>query len=335
MVLVDALFINDGGGKVLLDYLILELQASNLEVYFLLDERIIGNHPAINTNNVEYLKGSYFKRQHFYNLNKNRFSKIFCFGNLPPNIRLNGTVYTYFHNLIYLDIPKEFSLLQRLKFKLKILILKWTSANTDFWLVQSEVIKNKLQKRINLRSESIKTAPFYPQFKKLDLNIKREEGRFLYVSNANPHKNHIRLINAFCIFYDQNKKGKLVLTVSNDYPEVLELIANKKNKYPIINLGFIDHVSLQKEYLSSEYFVFPSLSESLGLGIVEAIESGCKIIAADLPYTYAACDPSCTFNPLDETSIANAFQSTLKNNNLTPSSSKIENSINKIISFLK
>ena len=47
MILIDALFINDGGGKILLDYLIVQLKKSDLDIYFLLDDRIIGNHPGI------------------------------------------------------------------------------------------------------------------------------------------------------------------------------------------------------------------------------------------------------------------------------------------------
>ena len=52
-----------------------------------------------------------------------------------------------------------------------------------------------------------------------------------------------------------------------------------------------DRLTLQKEYLSSEFLMFPSLTESFGLGLIEAIECGCKVIGADLPYTYEVCEP--------------------------------------------
>ena len=54
MILVDALYINNGGGKILLDYLILKLNESSLDVYYLLDDRIIGNHPEINPEKIKY-----------------------------------------------------------------------------------------------------------------------------------------------------------------------------------------------------------------------------------------------------------------------------------------
>ena len=108
MLLIDAIYINNGGGKILLDYLISSLEASELDVFYLLDERIRYKHPKINNGKVFFLKANFLKRQKFYLENKSRFTKVLCFGNLPPNISLNAEVYTYFHQLIYLNIPKDF-----------------------------------------------------------------------------------------------------------------------------------------------------------------------------------------------------------------------------------
>lgn len=336
MILIDALYINDGGGKILLDYLILQLKKSDLDVYFLLDDRIIGNHPGINPERVKYLKGSFIKRHIFYRTNKHQFTKVFCLGNLPPNIRLKATVFTYFHNLIYLNVSKEFSLKERLKFKLKISTLKRITKNSDYWLVQSDLIKEKLQLKFHFDSDRIKVMPFYPQFAGSDSIITREKNTYLYVSNATPHKNHKRLIDVFCQFYNKYQFGKLILTVNKDYPEVLELIESKiKKGYPIENIGFVDRLTLQKKYLSSEFLIFPSLTESFGLGLIEGIECGCKVIGADLPYTYEVCEPSYVFNPYDENSIFHAFEKTLSSQTIKPSLPRIENNINQIISLLK
>jgi glycosyltransferase involved in cell wall biosynthesis len=51
--------------------------------------------------------------------------------------------------------------------------------------------------------------------------------------------------------------------------------------------------------------VFPSLSESFGLGLVEAMEVGCPIAASDLPYARdVAQDAAAYFNPKNPKSIA-------------------------------
>ena len=101
MILFDALFINKGGGKVLLETL-LERLSNNDKILFLLDERIrfkLKNKPK----NAIFLYPSIFKRHHFYNKHNKEFEIVFCFGNFPPTFKLNCIVYTYFQNLVLID----------------------------------------------------------------------------------------------------------------------------------------------------------------------------------------------------------------------------------------
>ena len=94
-------------------------------------------------------------------------------------------------------------------------------------------------------------------------------------------------------------------------------------------------ITLQKKYLSSEFLIFPSLTESFGLGLIEAIECGCIVIGADLPYTYEVCEPSLVFNPLVDKNIFDAFEDSLNKENLKLSVSRIKNNIDQIIGLLK
>ena len=74
MILIDAVYINKTGGKMLLDLLIEELEKHNLELFYLLDYRIINNHPKISERNqIKYLKGSLINRFVFYNKNRCKF----------------------------------------------------------------------------------------------------------------------------------------------------------------------------------------------------------------------------------------------------------------------
>ena len=134
MILVDALYINSGGGKVLLDYLIQELEKTDKKIYYLLDNRIKDNIQQIkDTNKVLYLPASFIKRHLFYKENKNLFSTVLCFGNLPPNIRLKAKVYTYFHQLLFLKIAGDLSAKQKVLYWLKTKILNHLKKNTDYW----------------------------------------------------------------------------------------------------------------------------------------------------------------------------------------------------------
>lgn len=332
MLLIDALYINNGGGKVLLDLLINKLESTDREIYYLLDYRVRDNVPSIKkTNKVFFYKASLLNRWLFYK--KYSFSKIFCFGNLPPVSKTNAKVITYFHNPMYLDIPNGFSGIQRILYHLKIIVINLSKQNTNYWFVQSEYIQLKLQKKFNINSDSIQVYPFYKNFY-LTNSQKRQRHSYIYVSNGTPHKNHENLINAFCKFYDRNKTGTLTLTINEDYPDLLKQIKEKTERgYPIINIGFVESSILVSHYEKSEYLIFPSLSESFGLGLIEAIECGCKVIAADLPYTFEVCDPSLTFNPHDQESILQAIEKGSKEE-LKNSIPKIKNRINDLLNIL-
>lgn len=335
MILIDALYINDGGGKVLLEYLIEELKNSEKEVFYLLDQRMEQNDLHLEIGNqVLFETASLSRRKKFYIKNKSKFSTIFCFGNLPPNVRIDSKVYTYFHQLLFLKVPREMPFHKKGIYYLKTQILNHYKRNTDFWLVQTNLVKESLSNKYFIKTERIMTLPFFPPLPKRDENFVRIENQYLYVSNAPQHKNHLRLIEAFCCFYDEYQTGNLVLTVSDNFPIIKQLIKEKQiQNYPIQNIGFVNRCQLQKHYQQSRYVVYPSLTESFGLGLVEAIENGCKIIAADLPYTYAVCEPSMVFDPHNEKSIKRALISSIQSE-LKPSISKVRNEIKAIISLL-
>ena len=336
MLLIDTIYIHNGGGKVLLDYLINKLEDTEIKCFYLFDSRIKNNHPIIkSTNRVLYLNPSLWRRFLFYRKQKTSFSKVFCLGNLPPNIKMKAEVITYFHNPMYLKTPKEFTLIERFKYILKRLVLESFINNTNLWLVQTDFIKQKVEKIINLKSSNVSLMPFFPPFEESNKQIVREDHSFLFVSNAYVYKNHGRLIDAFCAFFDEHKTGKLILTVSKEYKQVFNIIEKKiAQGYPIVNVGFIGREDLKNLYLSSQYLIFPSLAETFGLGLVEAINNGCKVMGADLAYTYAVCEPSIVFDPYKVNSIITAMKQAL-DDDIRISKNLVNDEIVDLIELLK
>ncbi len=335
--LIDAMYINNSGGKILLDYLIEELEKSEKQIFYLLDKRVENNCPKINIkkNTLVFLDASLLNRNRFYREHKNRFTTVLAFGNLPPNIRLKAKVFTYFHQDLYINLPSNTIVKTKIIFFFKRLIFKYFIKNSDLWLLQTHLIKSNFERRFSVDPSKVLVLPFYDSIKETEkVDIKRKKQSYLYVSNAPEHKNHRRLINSFCAFYDQSKSGTLTITVGREFTDLLVLIEDKKKKgYPIINIGFIPRESLSKIYKSSEYLIYPSLAESFGLCLLEAIENGCKVLGADLPYTYAVCKPTLVFDPLNENSITDALSLSLQNN-LQPSVAKVTNNIDELISIL-
>jgi glycosyltransferase involved in cell wall biosynthesis len=143
----------------------------------------------------------------------------------------------------------------------------------------------------------VKIVPFYPPLPLGDKQIERKK-QLVYISNGETHKNHIRLLEAYSQFYDNAQEYELHLTVERRFESLYKIISDLREKgYPIVNHEYIKREQLGQLYRSSEYLIYPSLAESFGLGILEALESGCKVIGADLPYMHAVCVPSLLFNP--------------------------------------
>lgn len=332
-VLVDTLYINMGGGKVLADYLIEKLEHSSLNVHFLLDERIKGNHAEIKRNKVTYVKASIRNRYEFYKSNHNEFTKVFCFASLPPFIRLKAEVYTYFHQSLYLKVPDNSGFKLSVFSEIKSNISRILKNNTDFWIVQSSNVKKQLATKYNLEESQVKVIPFYPHFEQI-INVVRKNKTYSFVSLPAPYKNHERLIKAFVLFYEKSGHGELHLTVTTAFPHLLNEIERLQlTGIPIVNHGFLNKQELSTLYKSSEYVIFPSLAESFGLGIVEALENGCKIMGADLPYMRAVCEPSISFNPESIPDILIAFEKSI-DSDVKPSRQLVFDEIEQLIKLL-
>lgn len=284
-----------------------------------------------------YLKASLFKRHLFYKKNINSFKKVICFGNLPPSVRLNAEVYTYFQQRLFLSIPENIILKQKILLCFKSIIFKYLHKYTDSWIVQSSTIQNELSERFKkINKEKVLVLPFYPEFKLNDSTqkVKNRYG-FLYVSSGESYKNHILLLRAFEKIYKKYKVGQLHLTIDNQYQELNSIIKNLvEDGCPIVNHGYVDRKRLEQIYEENTFCIYPSLTESFGLGIIEAIDKGCKIIGADLPYTYSVCEPSLSFNPYKQESIYASIEKAMLYN-LPPTTKKVSNKINEIIKLLK
>lgn len=335
MILLDAVYINDSGGLVLLNYLIGIVQERKLNVFYLLDSRTQDYFNDIDQERVKFIKNSHAERLNFYSKCKDKFQSVLCFGNVPPPLRLNAKVFVYFHQKLFLEIPNEFSLKGKLVYKIKQLYLNFYKNNCDKWLVQSKLMQEQFaEKYLNKSLSNIYILPFYPPLNLDVVKPLRTQDSFIYVSNSGPHKNHENLIHAFCEAYDITKSGSLTLTVPKHNVVLNNLISEKVELgYPILNVGFIDREQLGQLYLSSEYLIFPSLSESFGLGLVEGIDGGCKILVSDLPYAYEVCKPSLTFNPYTKESIKIAIIRAM-NEKLTDSEKTISNDIDRLILLL-
>lgn len=334
MILLDAIYVNNSGGKVLLDYLLQRCHQSVHDFFYLLDQRVAGSYLFLPKENTKYLKPSLSRRHRFYQKEGHRFSSILCFGNIPPSLRIQACTYTYFHNILFLDSAGAFTLMETLSLKLKGQIIKYLSRNTSKWWVQSYEVKKMIVKKWGVEEGSIQVMPFFQRFQDPFPLAKRKPKTFLYVSDGNPYKQHTLLLEAFKKVFLETPEVQLRLTVSDRYPAVLEAIQKYQQQgIPVQNLGWVSREQLTRQYQENQFLIYPSARESFGLGLIEAAQAAMPIIAVDLPYVHAVIEPFQTFAPNDITAIYQAMKSALEG---TPAAStlKIKDKIEQMLTTL-
>lgn len=107
---------------------------------------------------------------------------------------------------------------------------------------------------------------------------------FLFLGNTDPKKNTANVIRAY-IYYRQYLKGELPLVIG-DYPRshVEKILVEEGEAYlldDIISLGYLTQYELSELYKKATAFLYPSLRESFGIPILEAMASGCPVITAN------------------------------------------------------
>jgi glycosyltransferase involved in cell wall biosynthesis len=307
MILVDALFINKGGGAVLLQYLIETIlrHPRKDDFFFLLDPRF--EKPGGLERNFTVIPNKIKDRVRFYKQHKSEYAKVFCFANTPPPVRLKVPVYTYFHNQKLLEAPKQKFKSDYRKIYLKYLYLKLNNRNTDYYIVQTPHIVTGLVASGLKDSAHCLSIPFYDNKKYVGGHkpfAERRNDEFAFVSNPSPQKNYPTLLDAWEYLLEQGHTPVLHVTVDETGPQFIARIAALNARgAKIVNHTYIDPREL---YFTCPYLIFPSIMESFGLPLIEAVDSGMKVLASDLPYVYDVIKPSLTFAPYDKKSIADA-----------------------------
>ena len=307
MILIDALFINKGGGAVLLEYLIEKIldHAEKDNFYFLLDPRF--DKPAALTGNFIVIPNKMSARIKFYKEQKSKFTKVFCFANTPPPVKLKVPAYTYFHNQKLLEAPKrKFTKMYFLQY-LKYLVVKRYNNNTDYYIVQTPHMVEALT-ALGLKDNAhCLTIPFYDN-RKYTTGYKsfneRPKNEFVFISNPSPQKNYPKLLDAWEYLLGKGTKPTLHVTIDDTAPHFITRVNELNAKGArIVNHKYLDPREL---YFNCPYLIFPSIIESFGLPLIEAADSGMKILASDLPYVHDVVTPSLTFDPKNSISIAEA-----------------------------
>lgn len=308
-ILIDAVYINMGGALTVLNRLIDGAVEAELDFVLLKDSRCPKLKSEDGVKSIVVLPPSMAKRHNFYKTHKDSFHTVLCMGNVPPTVRMNCKVHTYFHNLSVLMNQSSMTKSRRAKNWLKKQTIRYFSKYTDSWVVQTWNTENLIKETLPWRGKTFYRYPIYTipkEFESRSQDTNRND--YLFVGEYTMAKGHDELLAAWYILHEKGIDVTLHLTCSEKTQFLDNVNKAISDGLKIINHGFVKFEEMASIYQSAKAIVYPSFNESLGLGIVEGIHAGCDVITSDLPFAHAICKPSGVFNPHSPNSIANAIE---------------------------
>lgn len=242
---------------------------------------------------------------------------VLCLGNLPPLFPLRaGRTVLFMQNRYLLDAmdTSSFKVGTRLRIAVERQWLRRRIGGVQQMIVQSPSMANAVQKCLGLKATvapfataDVKPAPL----EKTGKSAEAAASGFLYVASGEPHKNHRRLVEAWSLLADSGIRPLLRLTLSTaHHPDLVAWIdaCRKRSNLLIENAGELDPEQLSRLYDESAALIYPSLSESLGLPLLEARSHRLAIIASERDFVRDIVVPQETFDPESAVSIARAVR---------------------------
>jgi glycosyltransferase involved in cell wall biosynthesis len=187
----------------------------------------------------------------------------------------------------------EFFTPQELEWRKKQIALSVKKA--DVVIVNSEYTKRDVIEYLHLPESKVKVA-FHDSSPWFMLNYKLSRRSLIskkyglpkefifYPANTWPHKNHIGLLKALNILKKVYPHLSVVFTgaASNAHNDITTFIEKANLIQKVHYLGHIDRSDMPYIYANAKMLVFPSLFEGFGIPLVEAMRSGCPIVASQV-----------------------------------------------------
>ncbi|WP_018249526.1 glycosyltransferase family 4 protein [Orenia marismortui] len=189
---------------------------------------------------------------------------------LISSYHTNFTHYLDYYNLHFLEKPIW-------------TFFRWFHSHSTINLCPSQSSLEELSdngiKNLEIWDRGINSKLYSPQYRDEDLRESYELGdriTLLYVGRLAPEKNLNLLMESMKII-NQKYKDQVRLLITGDGP----LLDKLKSEAPsnVIFTGYLKGHNLSKIYASADIFAFPSITETYGNVILEAMASGLAVVS--------------------------------------------------------
>lgn len=162
--------------------------------------------------------------------------------------------------------------------------MRWFHNNTSATLVPTRVQADELIQhgfeRVGVLSRGVDSERFSPKHRNTELRkqwgVKDDTPVLLYVGRIAAEKNLQLVIRTYETLRNRNKNIKLVLVGNGP-----ELVGIRQRHPDVICAGIQRGSTLAEYYASGDIFLFPSLTDTFGNVITEALASGLGVVSFD------------------------------------------------------
>ena len=241
---------------------------------------------------------------------------------LPPGVRCPSVV--TIHDTIHLMFPQY--LPNRAAYAYAKASMWAAARRSDRILTVSEASKRDILHFFNVPAEKVVVVynAIDERFSRApdDADVARVRERYqigqrfvLYVGNIKPHKNLVRLIEAFHMLRRDDLDDLKLLIIGDEIsklPALRRAVHEFKLHKHVRFLGYLPDDMLAILYRLAAVFVFPSLYEGFGLPPLEAMASGTPVVTSNVPsLTEVTAGAAVLVDPYSVTSIAEGLRRVL------------------------
>jgi glycosyltransferase involved in cell wall biosynthesis len=234
---------------------------------------------------------------------------VLCFHGLVPLLPLKGEVTVFLQNRILLSRAslQNYSFKTRVRLTVERLVVKLLASRVKKFIVQTPSMAEQARFFLGPKVDIV-VCPFVVPVHLVNEEVDKRYD-FVYVASAEYHKNHHKLLEAWCLLAEQGLRPSLALTVpqGSDLAILIEQLSEQW-QLNVVNHGQLNYSEVSVLYDQAAALIYPSTTESLGLPLIEASERRLPIVAAELDYVRDIVEPVETFDPASHVSIARAVK---------------------------
>lgn len=344
-VLYNFLNSKNGGGKNILDNYINQLSISqhNHDYFILTPDYERYKHYEIGRIKIIQINRMYQKNIFFLILYYYRFPLLIKKLNIDAVINFGDVVLpfckkqVYFFDWAYAVYDDAFVwegmfLKDKLIRKVKLLMIDSYIRSVQRTICQTSNMADRLSRKYDLKNVDVIPTPLVvkiDEIGKRGFDFQKGVKYFFYPASYSTHKN-FRILKEVADLIKQNNLPFVILItvdpfIASDYLQTI-----KDNKLTCLhNLGIVSTQDISFYYRNCDALLFPSILESYGLPLIEAMAFEKAILVSDLDFAHSICgDSAFYFNPFDAEGILNVMKSF--DMDMTILSSKLQSAKDKI-----